>query len=85
MIPWLAWALCAFLPTPTGKEQQEELAKGPFPKERSHPAALPKEPYALSWSEATRYVTRRQLKLVSRDKIVLRGRMMQVGVQEKAL
>jgi len=63
----------------TGKEQQQELAAGPFPKERSHPAALPKEPFALTTLEAARYVTRRQIKLVGRDKMLLQGRVMQVG------
>lgn len=62
-----------------GQAAQRELAAGPFPKERSHPAALPKERYALSPWRALCHVTRRQLLLVGRDKMVLQGRIMQVS------
>ncbi|GBF90608.1 ABC transporter G family member protein [Raphidocelis subcapitata] len=65
---------------PHGIEQQRELAAGPFPKSASHPAALPTTPFALSASAAARLVLRRQLKLVVRDKLLLRARMMQVVV-----
>jgi hypothetical protein len=63
---------------PAGRQQQAALAAGPFPKGRSHPAALPYEPFALSPFEALRLVTQRQLLLVGRDKMVLQGRLMQV-------
>lgn len=62
-----------------GRAQQAELAAGPFPKERGHPGALPRAPYALTTCQALKAVTWRQALLVGRDRVVLRGRLMQVG------
>ena len=62
-----------------GQEEQAALAAGPFPKALSHPDALPAGRFALTPLEALRYVTRRQLKLVGRDRVLLKGRIIQVG------
>ena len=49
-------------------------------REDSHPAALPKQPYALSWWEAVRVLVDRQWRLTVRDGSLVRGRIIQVGV-----
>ena len=52
----------------------------PFDPLMSHPAALEKRRYALSPLQAIAVCTRRQAKLVLRDKVLLKGRMLQVRV-----
>lgn len=51
-------------------------------REDSHPAALPKLPYALSWWEAVRVLTLRQWKLTVRDRALVRGRLIQVSAAQ---
>ena len=48
-------------------------------REDSHPAALPKLPFALSWWEAVRVLLDRQWKLTVRDGALVRGRIIQVS------
>ena len=48
-------------------------------REDSHPAALPKLPFALSWWEAVRVLVDRQWKLTVRDGSLVRGRIIQVS------
>ena len=50
-------------------------------RENSHPAALPKLPFALTWWEAVWVLTQRQWKLTVRDASLVRGRIIQVSVQ----
>lgn len=50
----------------------------PFDPHNSHPAALETCRYALSPLQAIAVTTKRQMKLVLRDKVLLKGRMMQV-------
>ena len=54
-------------------------------REDSHPAALPKKPFALSWCEAVRVLLHRQWKLTVRDGSLVRGRIIQVGVVPSGL
>ena len=61
-----------------GNAMVQQLAE-PFDPANSHPAALEKRRYALSPVQAIAVTTRRQMKLVLRDKVLLKGRMMQVG------
>lgn len=49
-------------------------------REDSHPAALPKKPFALTWCEAVRVLLHRQWKLTVRDGSLVRGRIIQVSV-----
>ena len=48
-------------------------------REDSHPAALPKLPFALTWWEAVRVLLDRQWKLTVRDGSLVRGRIIQVS------
>ena len=48
-------------------------------REDSHPAALPKLPFSLSWWEAVRVLLDRQWKLTVRDGALVRGRIIQVS------
>jgi hypothetical protein len=57
----------------------------PFDPLMSHPAALEKRRYALSPMQAIAVCTRRQVKLVLRDKVLLKGRMLQVRRQYQGL
>lgn len=50
----------------------------PFNRSASHPAALEHRRYALTPLQAVAVVTRRQMTLVLRDKLLLRGRLLQV-------
>jgi hypothetical protein len=50
----------------------------PFDRAASHPAALEHRRYALTPLQAIAVVTRRQMTLVLRDKLLLRGRLLQV-------
>ena len=50
-------------------------------RENSHPAALPKLPFALTWWEAVWVLTQRQWKLTVRDASLVRGRIIQVSMQ----
>eukprot|EP00877_Chromochloris_zofingiensis_P010755 jgi/Chrzof1/5933/Cz16g21030.t1 len=66
------WSDC-----PAGHRMAEEL-EHPFDRNKSHPAALEHERYALTPWQAISAVTRRQAALVMRDKVLLKGRIMQV-------
>ena len=48
-------------------------------EQHSHPAALPKQAFALSWWEAVCVLVHRQWKLTVRDGSLVRGRIIQVG------
>ena len=50
-----------------------------FNKWLSHPAALVKNSFALSSLESLVVVTKRQILLVLRDPVLIRGRLIQVG------
>jgi hypothetical protein len=63
--------------TLTGTAMVQQLSE-PFDPLMSHPAALEKRRYALSPMQAIAVCTRRQVKLVLRDKVLLKGRMLQV-------
>ncbi len=52
----------------------------PFDRAASHPAALERRRYALTPGQAIAIATRRQIKLVLRDKVLLRGRLLQARV-----
>jgi hypothetical protein len=56
----------------------QELERAPITKP-SHPAAYP-----LSWWESILVTSKRQAKLVLRDRVLLRGRVMQVRLETPA-
>ncbi|WIA42005.1 hypothetical protein OEZ86_009302 [Tetradesmus obliquus] len=60
-----------------GNAMVQQLSE-PFDPLMSHPAALEKRRYALSPLQAIAVCTRRQAKLVLRDKVLLKGRMLQI-------
>jgi hypothetical protein len=60
-----------------GSAMVQQLSE-PFDPLMSHPAALEKRRYALSPLQAIAVCTRRQAKLVLRDKVLLKGRLLQV-------
>ncbi|KAG2432130.1 hypothetical protein HXX76_009056 [Chlamydomonas incerta] len=65
--------------TEAGKHMRA-LLEQPFDKANGHPAALVRTKYALSHLEALAVVVKRQLLLVSRDTILIKGRLVQVVV-----
>ncbi|KAF6263806.1 ABC-2 type transporter-domain-containing protein [Scenedesmus sp. NREL 46B-D3] len=73
----MAAATLLLLPTPIGTAMVQQLSE-PFDPLMSHPAALEKRRYALSPMQAIAVCTRRQVKLVLRDKVLLKGRMLQI-------
>lgn len=68
--------------TEEGRAAEAELAAPPDPAAHrdATPGALHAKPYAVSTWRALVEVTRRQLTLVSRDRLLLRGRVVQVCV-----
>ena len=58
----------------------QELEEAPFPKDRSHPLALSHVRFAMTAAQSLLEVTKRQLTMTLRDKVLLKGRMIQVCV-----
>ena len=57
----------------------QELLESPFDPSKSLPGSLQQKAYALSPLEALYYATQRQLMLIFKDPVLIRGRMVQVG------
>lgn len=47
-------------------------------RSRSHPSALAKKKFALSWLQAISLVTRHELRIAAKDTILIEGRFIQV-------
>lgn len=81
-LPWshiqMARMLWCLRISNAGSAMVQQLSE-PFDPASSHPAALEKRRFALSPLQAITLTTRRQMKLVLRDKVLLKGRMLQVG------
>ncbi|KAG2439064.1 hypothetical protein HYH02_006591 [Chlamydomonas schloesseri] len=65
--------------TQAGRDMRA-LLEQPFDKAKGHPAALARTRYALTHLEALAVVVRRQMLLVARDTILIKGRLVQVIV-----
>lgn len=65
--------------SPAGRRMAELLAR-PFDKSKSHPKSLERRPYALGGWRAVRLITQRQFALIFRDRVLLKGRMLQVAL-----
>jgi len=63
-----------------GQKMMYELDHQPFDVQRGHPEALAQREELMSPRETVRQVTRRQITLVMRDGVLLKGRIMQVIV-----
>ena len=63
----------AFKAWKVGKANAQHLAT-PFPKEKSHPAALVTTPYALSMMPELKALMRREVTLVQREYVIFQSR-----------
>eukprot|EP00878_Enallax_costatus_P035871 GHUV01040113.1.p1 GENE.GHUV01040113.1~~GHUV01040113.1.p1 ORF type:complete len:214 (+),score=71.06 GHUV01040113.1:149-790(+) len=77
LIPLEEMASSFWSDSAVGNAMLQQLSE-PFDPANSHPAALEKRRYALSPLQAIAVTTKRQMKLVLRDKVLLKGRMMQI-------
>ncbi|MEW5298072.1 MAG: hypothetical protein WDW36_001233 [Sanguina aurantia] len=77
LVPIQEIAAAFWRDTAAGRAMRAELAR-PFDKSKSHPAALVKTKYALSPWEAIWVVSQRQLLMVAKDPVLVKGRLAQV-------
>ncbi|MEW5311975.1 MAG: hypothetical protein WDW38_003643 [Sanguina aurantia] len=78
LVPIQEIAAAFWRDTAAGRAMRAELAR-PFDKSKSHPAALVKTKYALSPWEAIWVVSQRQLLMVAKDPVLVKGRLAQVS------